>query len=368
MLSIPTDRSQTQARSVELNSVAKSLGASVVESFSPDDMVPITHLIHSSKAPRDTTKHFKLANATDGCHIVSPDWLFKCEQSGRVVDEKAYPPIIASSRGLEMDFTNNNSNSLPPVSTVGLEMLSEPKIKVEQERPEVSGEDDDEAGLHPDEVEDGDLGTIYPPPRNPEPTPPTSAPESTLLFPISARRNTIPSVKPAFGEIQETPEPPEASGEKAPISIGNILGKLGKCELTTAMDKRRKPRGKLQGKATPSLPSFSNFSRASSVSSSRAGSMPPAQQGNGPEVKNPKRKDPNTPDKQHEAELPAPSQAIRYEDPEAEKERKSVRAKLSGDAFGVETPKPTRSATKRTKTAVDIEGPGSVTRRTKRNK
>lgn len=332
-------------------------------------MVPITHLIHSSKAPRDTTKDFKLANATDGCHIVSPDWLFKCEQSGRVVDEKAYPPIIAPSRGLEMDFTNNNSNSLPLVSTMGLEILSEPKIKVEQKRPEVSGEDDDEArGLHPDEHEDEDLGTIYHPSRNPEPTPPTSAPESTLPLTLSARRNPNPSVKPASGEIQGTPEPPNTLGEKAPISIGNILGKLGKCELTTAMDKRRKPRGKLQGKAAPSLSSFSNFSRASSVSSNRAESVPPAQHGNRPEVENPKRKDPNTPNKQHEAELPAPSQAIRYEDPEAEKERKSVRAKLSGDAFGVETPKPTRSAAKRIKTAVDMEGSGSVTRRTKRNK
>lgn len=333
-------------------------------------MVPITHLIHSSKSPRDTTKDFKLANATDGCHIVSPDWLFKCEKLEKMVDEKAYPPIIAPSRGLEMDFTNDSSSSLSPVNTMELEMPSEPKIKVEQTRIEVNGgEDNDEAGiLPPDEDDDDELDTIYQPPRNPEPTPLTSASGSTLPLLLGARRNPHPSVQSASGEIQGTPEPPDASGGKVPISIGNILGKLGKGELTTAMDKRRKPRGKLQGKATSNLSSYSTFSRASSVSSSRAGSVPPSQQGNGPEVENLRRKDPNTPNKQYEAELPVPSQAIRYEDPEAEKERKSVRAKLSGDAFMMETPKSTRSATRRIKAAVDVEGFGSVARRTKRNK
>lgn len=332
-------------------------------------MVPITHLIHSSKTPRDTTKDFKLANATDGCHIVSPDWLFKCEKSGKMVDEKAYPPIIAPSRGLEMDFTNDSSSSLSPVNTMELEMPSEPKIKVERKRLEVNGEDDDEAGiLPPDEDEDDDFDTIYQPPRNPGPSPPTSASGSTLPLLLGTRQDSHPSVQSASGEVCGTPEPPDTSGGKVPISISNILGKLGKGELTTAMDKRRKPRGKLQGKATSNLSSYSNFSRASSVSSSRAGSVPPSQQGNGPEVKNPKRKDPNTLNKQYEVEIPAPSQAIRYEDPEAEKERKSVRAKLSGDAFMVETPKSTRSATRRIKTAVDVEGFGSAARRTKRNK
>lgn len=284
------------------------------------------------------------------------------------MDEKAYPPIIAPSRGLEMDFANDSSNSLSIVNTMELKISSKPKIKIEWGRPEINGEDDDETrGLGPDENEDDDddLNTIYQPPRNPELTPPTSTPGSTLPLPSGARRNPTLAVKPVFDAIQGTTEPPNAAGEKTPISIGNILGKLGKGELTTAMDKRRKPRGKLQGKATSNLSSYNNFSRASSVSSSCTGSIPPSQQGNRPEVKNPKRKYPHTPDKQHE-ELSAPSQAITYEDPEAEKERKSVRAKLSGDAFGVETPKPTRSAAKRIKTAVDMEG--TVTRRTKRNK
>lgn len=284
------------------------------------------------------------------------------------MDEKAYPPIIAPSRGLKMDFANDSSNSLSTVNIMELKISSKPKIKVELGRPEINREDDEDEtrDLDPDDDDDDDLNTIYQPPRNPELTPPTSTPGSTLPLPSGARRNPIPAVKPASGEIQGTTEPPDASGEKAPVSIGNILGKLGKGELTTAMDKCRKPRGKLQGKATSNLSSYNNFSRASSVSSSCTESIPLYHQGNKPEVKNPKRKYSNTPDKQREVELSAPSQAITYEDPEAEKERKSVRAKLSGDAFGVETPKPTRSAAKRIKTAVDMEG--SVTRRTKRNK
>lgn len=327
-------------------------------------MVPITHLIHSSKTPRDTAKDLKVANTIDNCHIVSPDWLYKCEKSGRMADEKSYPPIIALGRGLEMDFTNDSSSSLSPVNTIELQIPPESKVKVEKKDPNVSEGDEIEV-LPDDKVDDGELDPIYQA-RNPEPTPPTSAPMLILPLSPNAKRNPSLPVQPATAENRQTPEPPDALDKKAPASISNILGKLGKGELTTAMDKRRKPRGKLQGKATLNLSSYSNFSRASSVSSSRAESLPPSsQKRNGQENENSEGKGLNILDKQ--AELPAPSQAIRYADPEAEDERKNVRAKLSGDAFGVETPKP-RGPTRRIKTAVDVDGSGSVTRRMKRNR
>lgn len=344
-----------QARSAELDSVARSLGASVIDSFTLDDMVPITHLIHSSKASQDTTEDFKIASAIDGCHIVSPDWLYKCKELGKVVDERAYFLTTALSASLEMGFVNDSPKSLPPVNAMELQMSPEPEVEAERKKLGVDVEREDEAGVLPHGNGDG-LDAIYQG-RNPEPTPPTSAPVPTLPLALGVRKPSL-SVQP--NESRETLELPGALEKKAPGSIGDILGKLGKGELTSAMEKRKRPRGKLQGRATSNL-SYNNFSRASSVDSSRAGSAPPSQQGR--EVK--ELKDMNAPGKQRELELPAPSQAIRYADPEAEKERKSVRAKLSGDTIETETPKPTRGS-KRIKTVVDAEG--SVMRRTKRNR
>jgi hypothetical protein len=63
----------------------------------------------------------------------------------------------------------------------------------------------------------------------------------------------------------------------------------------------------------------------------------------------------------HDAEPPLPSQAITYADPEAEKERKTVRAKLSG-SVAVETPK----AARRIRTAVDVEVSSVARRRGRR--
>lgn len=353
--------SQKQARSVELNSVAKSLGASVVESFSQDDMVPITHLIHSSKSPQDTSGDFKVASAIDGCHIVPPDWLYKCQKLGERVDEKAYPRITTLTRGFGMGFKNDSSSSLSPVDTMAIQISSALEFKVERKELDVNKED--ETGFLPQD-EAGGLTPIYNQPGDRGPTPPTSAPMPTIPLPLDARRNPAVLVQPTLDKSRVTTEPPEVVDKKAPASLGNILGKLGKGELTTAME-RRKPRGKLQGRATENLSSYNSFSRASSVGSSRAGSVPPSQQGNGQGVKNSENKNLHT---KNEVELPAPSQAIRYADPEAEYERKNVRAKLSGDASNVETPKPAKATARRIKTAVDVEGSGLTARRTKRNK
>ncbi|KAH8144935.1 uncharacterized protein LAJ45_11056 [Morchella importuna] len=326
-----------KTRSAELTSVARSLGAAIVDSIHPD--TSITHMIHSSKTPRDTTKDFKVANATPGCHIVSPDWLYKCQESGKRVDEKAYPPIIAPSKGLEMGFSKGSSSSLSPVPSAEIHSPIKPAFEVKQD--ELVVDDTEDGQGFQDDFEN--LNEIN---HNiaKDPTPPTQLSTSFPVPQISAL-NIV--TKPSSSDNQDTPDP--ASG-KSSGGISDILGKLGKGEITNAIERKR-PRGKLQGRATSNLSFYNNPSRASSVESH---AEPVVSEDKNTLVNN--LHDLSSTRRSTDQMIPAPSQAIRYEDLEAEKERKNVRAKLSGDAVGPDTPKNQRSVMKRVKTAVDVEG------------
>lgn len=320
-----------------MTSVARSLGAAIVDSIHPD--TSITHMIHSSKTPRDTTKDFKVANATPGCHIVSPDWLYKCQESGKRVDEKAYPPIIAPSKGLEMGFSKGSSSSLSPVPSAEIHSPIKPAFEVKQD--ELVVDDTEDGQGFQDDFEN--LNEIN---HNiaKDPTPPTQLSTSFPVPQISAL-NIV--TKPSSSDNQDTPDP--ASG-KSSGGISDILGKLGKGEITNAIERKR-PRGKLQGRATSNLSFYNNPSRASSVESH---AEPVVSEDKNTLVNN--LHDLSSTRRSTDQMIPAPSQAIRYEDLEAEKERKNVRAKLSGDAVGPDTPKNQRSVMKRVKTAVDVEG------------
>ncbi|CUS11376.1 unnamed protein product, partial [Tuber aestivum] len=130
--------------------------------------------------------------------------------------------------------------------------------------------------------------------------------------------------------------------------VGELLGKFGKDTITSVMDRRKRPRGKLLGRASSNLSSYSNNSAGGSQGEgARRGDF---------DFRSPSR---------HEVEPPMPSQAITYTDPEAEKERRNVRAKLSGNPV-VESPKPVG----RIGTAVDVEvtTTTSVTRRRAKRK
>ncbi|KAI5790148.1 hypothetical protein EDC01DRAFT_783841 [Geopyxis carbonaria] len=80
------------SRAAELNALATSLGAAVLDTFQSDS--PLTHLIHiSASAPgHDTTRDVKLALAINA-PIVSPGWLTACLQSGQREPESSFPPL-----------------------------------------------------------------------------------------------------------------------------------------------------------------------------------------------------------------------------------------------------------------------------------
>jgi hypothetical protein len=280
-----------------LNEIAESLGAIVVKTFSSNDRIPITHFVYSPQAPQDLPDDLRVAKLVNGCQVVSPDWLYQCKQSGKRADEGAYP-VVELNQKLEVNIAEDDL----------------PGPKGVNKLPDAMGEDLDACRMPPP-IDDQALQAIVGLEKQ-APTPPTSSltpappslPKGSSSISISSRGST---------------EPPDRRS-----IVGEILGKLGKETITSAMDKRRRPRGRLQGRASSNMSTYSNGSQGERAI---------------------RELDPNTPNKQ-DMELPMPSQEISYADPEAEKERKTVRAKLRGNTT-VETPK----VTKKVKTAVDVE-------------
>ncbi|CUS06856.1 unnamed protein product [Tuber aestivum] len=289
-----------QGRRAGLDSIARSMGADVVGSFSSKDSTLITHFIDTHEVTRKSTRDFEAARAIDNCHIVSADWLYNSEKNGRRADEKAYCLARPRGRGLEMDF--GKSSSLSSL--------------------------------------DSSMGEGF---GNEGNTNPSSDTASHL--PLDELHDQ--SVHVSQASISALPPTERADAERRNL-VGELLGKLGKDAITSVMDRRKRPRGKLLGRASSNLSSYSNNSAGGSQGEgARRGDF---------DFSSPSR---------HEVEPPMPSQAITYTDPEAEKERRNVRAKLSGNPV-VESPKPVG----RIGTAVDVEvtTTTSVTRRRAKRK
>ncbi|KAL7270581.1 protein kinase activating protein dpb11 [Rhizina undulata] len=282
-------------------------------------------LLISDTPPKGEKYHFAIENDIP---VVTMGWLHECiKQSKKVPYE-----------GFLLERRKKPRNQQTPASPV---VDSEIKKRVRSEATE--------------EVSNREPKATRLPPRD------ESAPRS----PLKRIREKI-ALEPQTHKRRQTAEPPE-SPEKVPAQnsgIGKILGKIGKESLTTAMDQRKRRREKLQGK----------LSRVSSTLSSRDGSVPPSELQ--PSCEGIKALAPraleelndlsSTPTGMLDHEPPAPSQAIRYADPEAEKEKKSIRAKLSGDSMDVDTPKTARRS-RAIGAAVDLDGVKSRTRGAKRN-
>ena len=311
-----------QGRRADLDSIAKSMGADVVGSFSSEDLPLITHFIDTPEVTRKSTKDFEAAREIDNCHIVSADWLYNSERHGRRADEKAYSLVQPRGRGLEMDFDKSSS-----LSSLDSAMVRAPSQGFDSE---LMPPPSDEQGFRRGESLENEgkalslLGT-----------------ESHLLLDELHNQSTHVS-QASISALS----PAEQADVERRNFVGELLGKLGKDVITSAMGRRKRPRGKLQGRASSNLSSYSNNSAGGSQGEgARRGDF---------DFSSPSR---------HEVEPPMPSQAITYTDPEAERERRTVRAKLSGNP--VESPKPVG----RIGTAVDVEvTTTSVTRRRAKRK
>ncbi|RPA92739.1 hypothetical protein L873DRAFT_1779016 [Choiromyces venosus 120613-1] len=297
-----------KGRRAGLDSIARSLGAEVVGSFSSEDLTLITHFIDSPEITRKSTKDLEAAKAIVNCHIVSVDWLYNSEKHGRRADEKAYSLTRPRGRGLEMDFGTSSS-----LSSLDSAMIRAPSQGFDSEL--MPPPNDDQRFRRGEGLGNG--GKVL------------SPLDTASHRPLDELHNQPAHVSQASASVLSPTE--QADIDRRNL-VGELLGKIGKATITSVMDRRRRPRGKLLGRASSNLSSYSNNSAG------------------GSQGEPPKRGefDYSSPTGEDD-EPPLPSQAITYTDPEAERERRTVRAKLSGNPV-VESPKPVD----RIRTAVDI--------------
>jgi hypothetical protein len=79
------------------------MGARHISSYSSS----ATHLIHKGKATPDATRNLRAARK-DKLFIVSPDWLFKCQETGLRVNECEYPETYDKRLTLSMTPASND--------------------------------------------------------------------------------------------------------------------------------------------------------------------------------------------------------------------------------------------------------------------
>lgn len=298
-----------------MGDVARGLGAVVLDSF--DENTQLTHLVHwaAPGKPLDSARDFRVAALIVSCSIVSRDWLCKCQETGKWVDEKAY---------------NMHSETADSAVALIQEAFAPHKAKepLEQRTPSVESKP-----------------RIAPPPSSNQHEPsPQVALAPTVSGPLaecsSLRINEASSSASTRGSM----EPPERKSSNL-SGISEILGKFGKDQLAAAMapsNTHGKTRGRLQGKAMAGKPRvFSRTPSAASVDGNITGSQP--------------SRAPSAP-KETMAIEPVdivPSQALGYNDEETAMEKEIVRAKLDKTA-PLDTPRSLRNRVQRPKGAVDL--------------
>lgn len=280
----------------------------MVEKFSITDLDLLTHLICCKQGSEEPTPEYNIAEAIPGCQIVSPDWLYRCRASKVKVDGGAYS-LNAQSTEQGVKLKTNGSETL----------------KLGHRDPfEVDDSDQDASNS---EVSNG-LNHFKP-----------------LVGPISktgGSRNTSntsnTSTAIADGNMEDKVGQlavPNAVSKKPALT--EFL-KLGIDKLSTALDKPKKPRGRLRGKATSNMSAFPDIAASSNTDHKTSSEATESLLQQGDSLRNRAPPVASASDtSSYYTQLPPQSQALSYADPEAQMERKRMMAKLDG-VEGSETP------------------------------
>ncbi|KAI8355286.1 hypothetical protein B0O80DRAFT_40320 [Mortierella sp. GBAus27b] len=90
----------------EMQDMIVRMGARYVASYNSS----ATHLIHKGKATQDVMRSIRNARK-DKIIVVSPDWLYKCMETGLRVDERDYPETYDKQTTLTIAHTQPHSDS-----------------------------------------------------------------------------------------------------------------------------------------------------------------------------------------------------------------------------------------------------------------
>jgi hypothetical protein len=289
-----------------------------------------------------------MASSITGCSIVSRDWLYKCREMGKRVDEKQY--TLAEPVVIELDMDEPETAPVPepepePSSLESVIIVGEREVA----RPQA----------HEDTIsEKMDVCPSPSPPPPPPPHPQTSSDSSLTPQNTTTETPSLPIAEsvgnPASDNTRTSMDPPafgrhglKRKSSSSLSGLSEILRNLSKDQLTAAHNKKQpgRSRGPLQGKAAAGTGRV--FSRTPSAASSSSGAL--------------ERPEDDAPPSQK----PLPSQALAYNVEETLLEKKLVRAKLDKTAPPLETPRALRNRVQEPTGAVDLT---PARRRSTRNK
>lgn len=307
-----------------------------MEKFSRADIDLLTHLVHVTNASEKTSKEFRVAKTISGCYIVSPVWVQKCQEDKKKVDEKAYPPAYQQKVGEKMKPNEETATKHPSQSQKSL-ITSESLAKGRRNPFEI--DDSEEEGS--DEGKSDNLRRS----KAPQFRPPKSSKEVGNLEDTESSIDGSVATK-EVSNLEETESSIDFS-VATKTGFTEIL-KFGIDKLSTALDKPRKPRGRLRGKATTNMSVFPDvaMSRENSALSTENGRSeladPLLLREGSDKSKASVHSGLSGPRNETNCSLyltqsPPQSQAVSYADPEAQLERKKMMAKLDG-VEAVDTP------------------------------
>ena len=241
----------------------------------------MTHFIHNTENPGAILDDYKAAKAISGCHIISPAWLHKCQELKARVDEGLYSlqeGKAAADIGSELCCHPEDPSEIEP----------QPQLPVKSNRKPFEIDDS--------EAEDSDTGNL----------------------------EDLGNKNPHFGSsdspaLEDTTKSDSLTVVNKPV-LTEFL-KFGIDKLSTVLDKP-KTRGRLKGKATSNM-----CSRENSTTGAENGNLESADLlARSCAILDTGGRS-NT---LYLTQVLPQSQAVSYEDAEAQMERKKIMAKLDG--------------------------------------
>ena len=286
-----------------------------MDKFSRTDTDLLTHLVHVINGSEVTSREYRVARTISGCYIVSPVWLKMSKELKQKPDEKDYPPT--SPEGEEEQLKLNNKPPRESGKATKKDLLTLDSLPKQRR--------------NPFEVDDSEA----------------EASDHGGLRDLDVPKGRSPGLVGVLGESYVSAKVPLTTTKPA---LTEIL-RFGIDKLSTALDKPRKPRGRLQGKATSNMSAFPDVVVSiedSTGSTNMAASLLLQEESfksressvvSG--ISGPRNA---TESSLYLTQLPPQSQAVSYADPEAQMERKRMMAKLDGVEAVDTPPKVTRGA------------------------
>lgn len=283
-----------------------------MDKFLRTDTDLLTHFVHVINGSEVTSREYRAAKTISGCYIVSPVWLEMSKKLKQKQNEKDYPPT--SPEGEEGQLKLNNKLPWEAGKAAKKNLLTSDSLPKQRRNPFEVDDSEAEASDH------GGLNDL------------------------NVSKGLCPGLVGVLGQSDVSAKAPITTTKPALTEI--LIDKL-----STALDKPRKPRGRLQGKATSNMSAFPDVavSREDSTGSTNTAvslllqeeSFKSRESSVVSKISGPR----NTTDSSlYLTQLPPQSQAVSYVDPEAQMERKRMMAKLDGVEAVDTPPKESRGA------------------------